>query len=135
MFTISYLEDVLEAPVVLLEDGVLGGEVEGEAPPQRVLHGGVGKVPDGGVRVVHAHGDAGALELVDLEAELLAAVGGLEGHGEGAGAGDEEVGGAVLVAVRVSADHNGLGPGRDQAGNVLADDGLTGIQKKYQLHN
>ena len=90
----------------------------------------MGKVPDGGVRVVHAHGDAGALELVDLEAELLAAVGGLEGHGEGAGAGDEEVGGAVLVAVGVAADHDGLGPGGHEAGDVLADDGLTDEEKK-----
>ena len=44
---------------------------------------------------------------------------------EGALAGEQEVGGAVLVAVGVAADHERLGPAGHQARHVLADDGLA----------
>jgi hypothetical protein len=42
-----------------------------------------------------------------------------------AGAGDEEVGRAILVAESVTADDDRVGPARDQAGNVLDDDRLA----------
>ena len=84
----------------------------------------MGKVLDGLVGVVHAEGDAGALEVVDLVGLGRAAVLGLEGHGELSGPGDQKVGGLVLVGVGVPAHHDGLGPGGDQPGNIFADDGL-----------
>ena len=68
------------------------------------------------------------LEVIDGVRDCLPSVLRLERHGELARAGDQEVGGLVLVGVGVAADHDGLGPGRDQAGNVLADDGLTRIE-------
>lgn len=55
---VDVLEDVLEAAVVLLEDGVLGAEVQRPAFDQGHLEGAVRKVLDGLVRVVHPHGNA-----------------------------------------------------------------------------
>ncbi len=58
---VDVLEDVLEPPVISLEDGVLGGHVEGPLLLQGLDEGGMGKVGDGLVRVVHAHDDTAAL--------------------------------------------------------------------------
>ena len=55
LLLVDLLEDVLEAPVVLLEDGVLGAEVHRPAFQQSHLEGAVGEVPDGFIRVVHPH--------------------------------------------------------------------------------
>ena len=62
LLVVDILEDVLEGSVVLLEDGVLGGHVERVSTVQGVFEATVGKVLDGLGRVVHAHGDAGALQ-------------------------------------------------------------------------
>jgi hypothetical protein len=67
MFRHLDLEDVLEHSVIDLQDGVLRREVEGEAAVERILEAAVGKVDDGGFGVVHAHGNAGAIEVVDGE--------------------------------------------------------------------
>ena len=50
-----------------------------------------------------------------------ATVGGLEGHGELACAGNQEVGGLVLVSVGVTADDDGLGPGGDEPEKIFLD--------------
>ncbi len=55
--------------------------------------------------------------------DRLAAVLGREGDGDGARAVDLEVGGAVLIAERVTADDDGLGPARHQTRYVRDDDG------------
>ena len=52
--TSSYLEDIFESAVVSLEDGVLGGHVERPLLLQGGHEGGVSKVCDGLVGVVHA---------------------------------------------------------------------------------
>ena len=52
------LEQVLEAAVIDLEDGVLGREIERVAAVQRVVHRGAGEVADRLVEIVHRHGDA-----------------------------------------------------------------------------
>jgi hypothetical protein len=75
--------------------------------------------------VVHGHAHAGALEVVDVPALLLRAVRGGEGHLELAGLVHHEVRGAVLVPEGVAADHDGLDPAGDDAGDVGDDDGLA----------
>jgi len=57
---VDFLEDVFEAPIVLLQDGVLGAQVERPALGQAHPEGAVRKVPDGAVRVVHSQGHAPA---------------------------------------------------------------------------
>lgn len=56
LLLVDLLEDVFEATVVLLQDGVLGAEVERPAFGQSHLEGAVGKVPDGLVCIVHPQG-------------------------------------------------------------------------------
>jgi len=43
---VDLLEDVLEATVIRLQNGVLGAEIQRQATAQRVLEGGVGEVDD-----------------------------------------------------------------------------------------
>lgn len=118
-------EDVLEATVVTLEDGVLGGQVQGPLLLESILEARVGKVADGLVSVVHAHNDTTRLlEVEDLVALLLTR-GISVGHGNLTRARDNEISGAVLVTVSVTADDDGLGPAGDKARDVLAEDGLT----------
>lgn len=54
--------------------------------------------------VVHAHGDAGPLEVEDVEVQCGAAILRLELHGQLAGTRHHEVRRLVLVAIRVSAN-------------------------------
>ena len=70
----SNLENILEHSIVCLKDGVFGGQVEREPPLQRELEAAVSKVDDGSLSVVHAHGHAGAGEVVDGEPLLWAAI-------------------------------------------------------------
>ena len=49
----------------------------------------------------------------------------LEPDGEAALSGNFEIGRAILVAVGVAADHDRLGPARDETRHVLADDWLA----------
>ena len=119
------LEQVLEAPVVDFQDGVLGREVDRPAQVQAVVEAGAREAADRVVQVVHAHGHAGAGEVEDLVGGGRATRSRLEGHGQLARAGDEKIGGPVLIAEGVTADHDGLGPAGHQARHVLHHDRLA----------
>src|SRR5699024_10975569 len=117
------LEDVLERAVVGLEDGVLGGQVHRVAVLQSVVERGAREVLDGFGEVVHPHHDAALLgHIDDLVLDGLRAVCRRVGDGDLAGAGDAAVGGPVLVAERVTADDDRLGPARDVPRHVRDDD-------------
>lgn len=122
---VKLLEDVLEAAIVLFEDGVLGAHVQGQLLVQGQLERGVRKAHDGLVRVVLGLGNAAAVrEPEDLNLLGLAAVGGVD-HGQLAGAGGNEVLCSVLVAKGVAADDDGLLPAGDEARDAVDDDGLA----------
>ena len=53
------LEDILEAAVIGLEDGVLGREIDRIVALQAVVQRGAGEFLDRLVEIVHRHGDAG----------------------------------------------------------------------------
>ena len=108
------LEDVLEHPVVRLQDRVLRRQVEREPSVERELEAAVSEVDDRGLGVVHAHGHAGSGKVVDGVALLGAAVFGFEDQFEFSGSGDLDVGGLVLVGVSVTSDDDRLLPGGDQ---------------------
>lgn len=122
---VDLLEDVLEAAIVLLEDGVLGGQVEGVLTADRELEAAVGELVDRFVGVVHRQHNTGTLKLVDFQIGGGGAVSWGKGHGEGAGDFGDKVGRSVLVTESVSADDDGLGPAGNASGDVVHDDGLT----------
>lgn len=122
---VELLEDVLEAAVVLLEDGVLGAHVQGEALGEGQLERGVGEAGDGLVSVVLRLCDTSAvLELEDLNLLGLAALGGVD-HAQLAVAGEDGILGAVLVTKGVTADDDGLLPAGHETGDSVDNDGLT----------
>src|SRR5579863_10581508 len=121
---VHILEDVLEAPVVDLENRVLGREIDRVLAHEPVVQGRAGEVADRIVEIVHRHGDARAGEFEYFLLDHRAVVA-LEAKGEAALSGDLEIGGAVLVAIGVAADHDRLRPAWNEARHVLADDRLA----------
>lgn len=124
---VNLLEDVLEAAVVLLEDGVLGGHVHGQLEGEGVLEGGVGEAGDALGRVVLRLRHAALRRLVELEHldSLRLAALGREDHLQLAWAVDHLVLGTVLVAEGVAADDDGFLPAGHEAGHSRDDDGLA----------
>jgi hypothetical protein len=121
---VDLLEDVLEATVVLLQDGVLGAHVQGKTLHESHLERGVGEATDGIISVVLALSDTTALEVEDLDTLGLTTLGGVD-QLELTGTRNDTVLGTVLVTEGVAADNDGLVPARNQAGNGGDDDGLT----------
>ncbi len=122
---VDLLEDVLEATVVGLENGVLGGHVEGNAAGEGVYHGGVGKVNDGLVNVEHTHGHTSGLEVVDVPSLRGRTISGGVDELDLARGGDADVLALVLVTKGVASNNDGLVPGGHETGNVLGENGLT----------
>jgi hypothetical protein len=119
-----FLEQILEAAVIGLEDRVLGGEVERPAALERIVHAGAAEIADRILEIVHRHGDARAREVEHFAVDHLAVLA-FPDEAQLARAGDDEVGRAILIAISVTADHDRVGPARDQAGHVLDDDRLA----------
>ena len=95
---VDVLEDVLEGVVVLLGDGVLGGEPQVLPGVDGVLEAGAGEGGDGAVLVVLALEDAGALEVVDGLAEGPPSVLAGEDQLRLAGAGTPVLGAALYTS-------------------------------------
>src|SRR5690606_20477095 len=103
-FTLEdFLEQVLEAPVIGFDDRVLRREVHRPTPVETVVEAGASEIADGVVEIVHRHGDAWRLELIDLAVDRLP-IFTFEHQAQRAGAWHQEVGGAVLVAKSMAAD-------------------------------
>ena len=120
----DFLEDVLEAAVIGLEDRVLGREIDRVVARQAVIQRRAGEVADRIVEIVHRHRDAGAGRLEHFVLDHGAVLAD-ELDRQRALAGELEVGGAVLVAKGMAADDDRLGPAGHQARHVLADDRLA----------
>ena len=119
-----FLEDVLEAAVVLLEDRVLGREVDRIAARQAEVERGACEVADRLVQVEHAQGHACTRSLEHLALDHLAIVAD-ELEADRASGGELEIGSAVLIAESMAADDDRLGPAGHQTRHVLADDWLA----------
>jgi hypothetical protein len=122
MFVVKVLEDVLETTIVLLQDGVLRGEVQRIIALQRKLEARVCEACDGVVLVEHDDTNSGAGEVVNWKSEAIFA---LEVCLEGSFAGHEEVGTVVLISISVPSNDDGLLPGTNQPWYVLDDDRLS----------
>ena len=117
---VEVLEDVFEATIIFLEDGVFGGHVERVVAGQGVFEAGVGEGFNGVVMVEHEQTDSGSWEFVDRDIEVISLS--FEVDGDVTGAGDEEVGAVVDVTEGVSADDDGFVPVLDEARDVPDED-------------
>ena len=124
MLLVDLLEDVLEAAIVLLQDGVLGAHVQGQPLSSASLKEAWAKPAMDSSVLYWVWATPPPLEVVDLDLLGLAALGG-EDHLEVARARDDAVLGTVLVTEGVTADDDGLLPARDEAGNAGNDNGLA----------
>jgi len=125
LLVVDLLEDVLEAAVVDLEDGVLGGEEEVALLGETHKKGAAGKVRDGGISVEHGKSNTRALEVVHGHADDLTTLLGSVDKLDLASLRNTHLSGLVLVSVRMTADGDGLGPLGHKTRNILHDDGLT----------
>jgi len=124
--SIDSSEDILEETIVLLEDGVLGGEVEGPLLHEGILEARVSETSDGVNGVVHGHtATTLSREVEDLGGGGLGTISGGELDLEATRLLSDEVNSLVLVTESVTTNNDGLSPTRDETRNVLHDDGLT----------
>lgn len=124
LLVIDLLEDVLETAVVLLQDRVLGRQVERKAARQRILERAVRERANALVGVVLRLSDTGTLEVVNRVLDLLAGRAGPRDL-QLARTRYHEVRGFVLISVRVPADDDRLLPAGHQTRYVLTDDRLA----------
>eukprot|EP00354_Favella_ehrenbergii_P012733 CAMPEP_0170461958 /NCGR_PEP_ID=MMETSP0123-20130129/7655_1 /TAXON_ID=182087 /ORGANISM="Favella ehrenbergii, Strain Fehren 1" /LENGTH=452 /DNA_ID=CAMNT_0010727081 /DNA_START=45 /DNA_END=1403 /DNA_ORIENTATION=- len=117
LLAVDALECVDEEAVVLLENGVLGGHLQGEVPVESVAEAGARKSLNRFLGVEHAEVDA-AVDVSDVLHGGLAAVGRGELNLNRTGLSHDVVLAAVLVTERVSANDDGLGPAWHAAGNI-----------------
>jgi hypothetical protein len=109
---IDLLEDVLETAIILLQDGVLGGHVQGKALGDGKLERSVCKSGDGLIGVVLGLGDTTTVEVVNLNLLWLSSLGS-EDHGELTLALDHGILSTILVTESMAADDDGLLPSRN----------------------
>ena len=118
---VDFFENVLETAVVLFENGVFGGQVQGPTFEQSLVKTGSGKASYGFFGIVHGHSHPIALVLVNLPFLDLAILT-LKTHGQFSLALDHHVGGPVLVSEGMATNADRGGPVGYQSGNILDDD-------------
>ncbi len=120
---IDLLEDQLKGLVILLGDGVLGGEPQLLLGINGELEAGMGKGADGGILVVGTLQDAGTFEIINGLTEALVAV--LVGEHQLclAFGGDTVLGAFVDVTVGVTGDGDGLLPVANSRADGVDEDG------------
>ena len=120
----NFLEDVLEAPVIGLQNCILRGEINRVLAQQAVVQRSAREVTDRLVQVVHRHRNASSRELEDFLLDHRAVIA-FELDRQAALAGHLEIGRAILVAVSMAADDDRKRPAGHEARHVLADDGFA----------
>lgn len=121
---VDFLEDVLEASIVFLEDGVLRAHVERHLLEERKLEGGVRKPGDRIFGVILCLGDTWSLKVEYLDLFRFAAFGSVDKF-ESAWAWDKSVLGTVLVTECVTSDDNWFLPAWYETRDARDDDGFT----------
>ena len=120
----NLLEEVLEAAIILLENGVLGAHVQRQLLHESHLEAGVRKATDRVIRVVLRQGNTTSGEVVDRDCLRLATLGRVS-QLQLPGAGDNSVCSPVLVTKGMTTNDNRLVPAGHQTGNAGDDDGFT----------
>jgi hypothetical protein len=71
---VNFLEDILEAAIVLLKNGVLGAQIKRIVSLKSKLETGMSKLSDRFVGVVHAEHHSAGFELEDLHVSGLGSI-------------------------------------------------------------
>lgn len=121
---IDLLEDIHKAPIILLQDGVLGAHIKRHLLQQCHLERSMSKAIDRFVSVVHGQSDTARLIVKHLDTFRLTPLRG-EDELESTRTGNDEVFGTVLVPMGVTTNDDGLFPALDKTGDSRDDDGFT----------
>mmetsp|Transcript_47237 Transcript_47237/g.122074 ORF Transcript_47237/g.122074 Transcript_47237/m.122074 type:complete len:711 (+) Transcript_47237:1148-3280(+) len=125
---VGLLEDAYEGAVVVLQQQILGAEVQRHLHLEGVLEARVREALDLVDAVVHGHGDtATGPEVVHVVGLGIAARGGRHDDLILGVPADWDVGAAVLVGEDVARDDDGLGPLRDELREGRELDGRTEV--------
>jgi len=124
-FFVDLGKDVLESTIVLLEDGVLGGQVKRVLSADGILEASVSKFTDRFVSVVHTETNTTAGVVEDFVLLGFTSILRSESDFEFAWLVDNEVSSSVLITESMSTNNDGLSPSGDELGDVLADDGFS----------
>jgi len=125
VFLIDLSENILEASIVALENGVLGAQIQRIVPVDSILEAGMGEGYNGFIGVVHSHENSTVLEVEDVEGLGLAAISRSELNLELSSAINNIVCSTILVTESMTANNNGLRPCWNKARNILNDNRLT----------
>ena len=123
LLLVEALEGVDEETIVLLENGVLAGELEGEASVECVAETSTTEGLDRRVGVEHTHVHAG-LNVSDVLDGRLTSVFGSVLDFNATGFGYNVILAAVLITESVSSDDDWLGPAWNALGNIFDDNRL-----------
>lgn len=119
------LEDVSEVAIILLQDRVLGSEIDGHVPGKGISERLIGKVHNRLIGVVHCQ----SYTSLPCEFEHLSSDGlpilRSEHHLQLPWLVHLHVLALILITIRVSSNHDGVRPSRYQLWDVLAHDGLS----------
>lgn len=121
---VDLLEDILEAAIVLLQNGVLGAHVQRQTLHQGHLEAGVSEATDGIIGVVLGLGNTAAGEVIDLDGLRLTVLRGVD-ELELTGPRNDNVGSTVLVTEGVTTNDDGLVPAGDETRNTGNDNWFT----------
>ena len=122
---INLFEEVFESTVVRLENSVFGTEVNGVIPSETILKRGACKIANRIIEVIHRHCHTGAWIIKDLKLHRLCPIFGSPREREFTFSWNEHISSAILIAERVTADNDRLGPARNQTRNVADHNWFT----------
>jgi len=126
LFLVDVFKDILEAAVIPLQDGVLGGHVERPFLLQGLDKTGMSEVCDTLISVIHSHDNtASTLETKDGVLLGVATIGIRNHHGDLLRTLNDKVASFVLISMSVTANADRLIPSGNEAGNGLAKNGFT----------
>ena len=121
---VNFLEEILEATIIIFEDRVLRRQIYGPFAGHAIVQRGTGKVANGIVEIVHRQRNAGRGVTEYFFVNFLPIIA-IPNETQRSGAGDQEISRAILVTKRMTANHDGVRPARDQAGYVINNDWLA----------
>ena len=107
---VDFLEDVLKAAIITLQDSVFGAHIQWVISLESILETGVGEALDGGISVVHAEENTWTLEFVDFHGLFSGTTSWFKSHRKSTWLSWYHILCLILITKRMSADDNWLSP-------------------------